>query len=69
MTLAEAFVPHFHILLPSVEVLKNKHVSGVGARPKSRYSAAHEGRWAGAERKNAKLTAFVGKGVDMAAVI
>jgi len=36
--LAESFVPHFHILLPSVEVLKNKHASGVGARPKSRYS-------------------------------
>lgn len=36
--LAESFVPYFHILLPSVEVLKNKQASGVGARPKSRYS-------------------------------
>ena len=67
--LAVAFVPHFHILLPSVEVLKNKHSSGVGSRQRSVYSAVHEGRWAGAERKGAKLTQLKGKGVDMGALI
>lgn len=67
--MAEAFVPHFHIILPIVEVLKNKHTSGVGTRTKSRYSAPSEGRYAGAEKKNAKLTQFIGKGIDIGALI
>jgi hypothetical protein len=30
--IAEAFVPHFHIILPSVDLLRNRHAQGVGNR-------------------------------------